>query len=665
MAKLLEESTADLAIILDPKGRILVHSETPERTGDSLMSWQIVRKVVLNQDSSSSIVQELDNFIIYSSGLMRSQSETGELTAIVLVGYAINDPLINNLSRNTNVGITMVRRRAVMASTFNEAGQRLQAIPMQWVNYKLMLQNPSEVTTFRLNSTEYFAHARRLRLMEPAQTGSTLFTIPAKRLDEIKDRLTLEFSLLFISQFILISLVGWRFSGLLLKPLFRLLEYATKAVKDENGDIPPFKTRAKDEVALLACQFNDLISSIHENNLKLEQKVEERTLELRETLESAEILAEEAKAASHAKSNFLASMSHEIRTPMNGVLGMAELLDGTALSKEQQEFLDTITQSGQALLTIINDILDFSKIEEGKLTLSPVAFDLERAAYDVTQLLAVKANERDVELILDYVTDCPKHFIGDAGRIRQILLNLTGNAIKFTDEGHVLIEITCQQQNIEQVALRISVQDTGIGLEPGPQEKLFQSFTQADASTTRKYGGTGLGLAISKQLVELMGGEIGVESVHGEGSTFWLTLSLPLAAAPEPLSQAELTGVRVLLVDDHKVNRHVLSGQIASFGMQVESAVDGEQALELLRNAYGTTRSHQLVVLDYLMPVMDGTQLATAILDDPVLGNIPLVLLTSTGQKGDARRFRKARFGAYLTRPVLTGTLRRTLAGVL
>ncbi|MCP4041337.1 MAG: PAS domain-containing protein, partial [Gammaproteobacteria bacterium] len=235
-----------------------------------------------------------------------------------------------------------------------------------------------------------------------------------------------------------------------------------------------------------------VISSNTTERKLAEEKLQESNRELKESITATRSLAEEAKAASKAKTEFLATMSHEIRTPMNGVLGMAELLRDTDLNQEQHEFVDTIHQSGRALLTIINDILDFSKIEAGKLELEPIPFDLETAAHEVIQLLTTKAQKKGLELILHYEPGCPKHLVADAGRVRQILLNLTGNAIKFTETGHALIEITGQEQTDGEARIRIAVQDTGIGLTPEAKEKLFQSFTQADASTTRKYGGTGL-----------------------------------------------------------------------------------------------------------------------------------------------------------------------------
>ncbi len=387
-----------------------------------------------------------------------------------------------------------------------------------------------------------------------------------------------------------------------------------------------------------------------------------------ERLASAELrMAKEvAEAASRAKSQFLANMSHEIRTPMNGVLGMAELLSETELSDKQRRLVGMIRASGESLLSIINDILDFSKIEAGKLDLERVDFTPLAVLEDMAELLAARAHAKGLELVVR-ADDAPAWVSGDPHRLRQVLLNLVGNAIKFTDSGEVVVRCTRAQPDGGARMLRFEVSDTGIGIPAEKKDRLFQAFAQADGSTTRRFGGTGLGLVIAKELVQLMGGDIGVESQPDRGSTFWFTIRVaePQSAAVAMPDLHSLAGLRLLVVDDNAISRGVLENLARGWDMEVESAADGEGALARLRDAADRGRPFALALVDMAMPRMNGLTLVRAIRADRALAAMPVVMLTSLGRDDEIATARQAGAAAYLGKPVRRDEMRHVLVETL
>ncbi|MEZ5812273.1 MAG: response regulator [Rhizobiaceae bacterium] len=390
--------------------------------------------------------------------------------------------------------------------------------------------------------------------------------------------------------------------------------------------------------------------------------------ELTETNRKFEEARDHAESSDRAKSEFLANMSHEIRTPMNGVLGMAELLAKTDLDTRQRTFTDVIVKSGNALLTIINDILDFSKIDAGQLELDVAPFSLSEAIEDVAALISTGVAEKDLELIVRIDPNLPSHFVGDVGRMRQIITNLMGNAVKFTEAGHVLIDVSGKVDDEDgRAELTFAVEDTGVGIPQDKLQAVFEKFAQVDSSSTRRHEGTGLGLAIASRLVDLMGGEIGVESELGKGTRFWFTAKLPVHASEriDKLPPVEISSAHILVIDDNPVNRRILTEQIASWGFDCIAAKSGAEGLSMLEERRAAGETIDCIVLDYQMPEMNGEQVARAVRANPHTVDVPIVLLTSVDQADFTRMASETGLAATLTKPARSSILFDTLIGVL
>jgi len=626
--------------------------------------------------------------------LIMATSSTALLLGCLAVGaYDLLD-LRRSMASDLSIIAAIVGENSTAALTFNDANAARDVLAAlrsephiqsacifnrdgkQFTRYARWAGNLDPCPPLRPDGS-YFTSSRLLQYRAVSLAGEPLGVVfiesDLHELASRRNRYLAIVAAIIAASLALASFLASRLQRLVSLPIIELVGTATIISRDKDYSLRAF-SRSRDEVGKLISAFNQMLEEIQardqalqKHREHLESEVAARTAELLALNQQLLIAKQAAEAGSRAKSEFLANMSHEVRTPINGIMGMTELALDTELTAEQRDYLTAVHQSSELLLNVVNDILDFSKIESGKLDLESIPFDLRDCLTQAIKPMALPAHKKGLEISYRIAPQIPGRLIGDPSRLRQVVINLVGNAIKFTERGEVALEVAQETADDQAVLLHFQVSDSGIGISPEKQEHLFEKFYQADSSTTRRFGGTGLGLAICARLVEMMAGRIWVESTEGRGTVFHFLARFPLAALQTAATEdtLDLRGVPVLIVDDNEINRRLLLEFTSGWGLRAVAAESGELALQKLKAAQRERAPFRLLLLDCRMPGMDGFTLAQQVQHDPELSGTIVMMLTSDAQRGDAARCRELGISVYLVKPIHKAELLQAIRAAL
>lgn len=621
---------------------------------NSLLHFNSIKKKLIFFMTGLSVIAVLIGVIssaVYSISDMRESIKSKMETTTEIVGSMNESALMfeDAVTARETLAVLRNEREIVLACLYKADNTILGHYVASGTAASVPKSCPEDPYRFSFEAQDnvyYFRH--EIRDVNQDKVGTMLVVAHMATLqDLINKQIWITIGIVLLVSILALG-VAYVVQPLITGPILSLVGL-TRRISEEKDYSLRAMTNSDDEIGVLSASFNHMLATIQEREKELYE------------------INEKAEAASRSKSEFLANMSHEIRTPINGILGFAQLLSVMELDEKQRNFVDIILSSGNTLLTVINDILDFSKIEAGKLHIESVPFDLNKVIENVVDIMTAKAEEKGLEIMMRYAPGTPSYVIGDPGRVKQVLINYVGNAIKFTSQGHVMINAEARILGNTETIIRIDVTDTGIGISREAQRKIFEKFMQADSTTTKRYGGTGLGLAISQQLSHLMGGEVGVSSEEGKGSTFWFEVPFRLDQNQEQksnLPQVELQGCHMLVVDDHEVNRRILLELSEGWKLRAEAAESGEEALQMMKKATAAGDPFHIAVLDFQLPNMDGEDLSNLIKTDRDLSHTSLILLTSMGMRGDANKFQEIGFDAYLVKPARAAVLLDTISTV-